>query len=146
MSPFAKGGGFITLIVCLDNNSGIMFNKRRQSRDKNVIADIVKTAENRKIYVSEYSKSLFSENSVVIFNNSTVFKMDYDDYVFIENLIPENIINFTKTLIIYRWNTDYPYDMQFEIDLSKFKLISSSDFVGNSHKKITKEIYKNEKI
>ena len=37
------------LIVCLDDNNGMMFNKRRQSRDRvlieNVFKDIIKTAQ-----------------------------------------------------------------------------------------------------
>lgn len=136
---------FITLFVCLDNSNGIMFNKRRQSRDKNVIEDILKITGNRRLYVSEYSKTLFG-NIATTFNELTMFQKADNKCVFIENIIPNNILQFTETLIIYRWNTDYPYDKQFEVDLSHFKLISSTDFVGNSHKLITKEIYKNEKI
>jgi len=146
LSLFAKGGGFITLIVCLDNNSGIMFNKRRQSRDKNVIADIISTAENRNIYVSEYSKALFGNIQTVTFDYSTIFSNSIGDCIFIEDIIPDNIFDFIDTLIIYRWNTNYPYDVQFEFDLSKFRLTNHIDFIGNSHKQITKEVYKNEKV
>ena len=33
----------MTVIVCLDNANGMMFNHRRQSRDANVVKDILKT-------------------------------------------------------------------------------------------------------
>ena len=32
----------MTVIVCLDNANGMMFNHRRQSRDANVVKDILK--------------------------------------------------------------------------------------------------------
>ncbi len=33
----------MTVIVCLDNANGMMSNHRRQSRDANVVKDILKT-------------------------------------------------------------------------------------------------------
>lgn len=36
-------------------------------------------------------------------------------------------------------NRDYPVDLYFEIDLSRWKKISSKEFAGSSHDKITKE-------
>lgn len=33
----------MTVIVCLDNANGMLFNHRRQSRDANVVKDILKT-------------------------------------------------------------------------------------------------------
>ncbi len=123
-----------------------MFNKRRQSRDKNVIADIVRTAENKNIYVSKYSKALFKDIQTITFDCTTIFDKSIRDCIFIENITPDNIFDFVDTLIIYRWNTNYPYDVQFDFDLSNFKLTSTIDFIGHSHKQITKEIYKNEEV
>ena len=37
------GGLSMTVIVCLDNANGMMSNHRRQSRDANVVKDILKT-------------------------------------------------------------------------------------------------------
>lgn len=123
----------------------MIFNKRRQSKDKNVIADIIKTIEDKKIYVSEYSKPLFPANTTQPLTSSTIFYNTDNTYIFAEDILPENILSRTDNLIIYRWNTDYPYDIQFNYDLSQFKLTASIELIGNSHKTITKEIYINDK-
>lgn len=40
----------MTVIVCLDNANGMMFNHRRQSRDANVVKDILKTINGASLY------------------------------------------------------------------------------------------------
>ena len=50
----------MTVIVCLDNANGMMFNHRRQSRDANVIKDILKTINGASLLIAPYSASLFS--------------------------------------------------------------------------------------
>ena len=44
-------------------------------------------------------------------------------------------------IVLYKWNRDYPADVIFEVDLSKWRLEERKDFSGYSHEKITKEIY-----
>ena len=39
------------IIVCLDDNSGMMFNRRRQSRDRVVIDDIIACAQGGELCV-----------------------------------------------------------------------------------------------
>ena len=46
----------------------------------------------------------------------------------------------TETIILYRWNRKYPADHYFSIDLTQWKLMETTEFPGNSHEKITKEI------
>ena len=57
------------LIVCLDDNNGMMFNKRRQSRDRVLVENILEFCKGEKVYTSEYSVKLFPENTVEIFEN-----------------------------------------------------------------------------
>ena len=45
------------------------------------------------------------------------------------------------TFILFRWNRDYPADFFFKVDLSQWNLISTEDFEGTSHEKITMEVY-----
>ena len=49
------------LIVCLSEDSGMMFNRRRQSRDRVLCEDVVKTVRERggMLYLSPYSAPLF---------------------------------------------------------------------------------------
>ena len=44
----------LKVIVILDDNLGMLFNNRRQSRDRVLIDDIIKTVKDNKIYIEEY--------------------------------------------------------------------------------------------
>ncbi len=125
----------MNIIVCLDENKGILFNKRRVSKDKEIILDIVKN--NDCIYVSEYSYKLFleygySEKVIIkdICNEGTFFIEDSD----------VSGCNIEK-ITIYYFNRKYPSDYKFNIDLSKYKKVLEEEFIGSSHEKITKCIY-----
>ena len=48
----------LKVIVILDDNLGMLFNNRRQSRDRVLIDDIIKTVKDNKIYIEEYSEIL----------------------------------------------------------------------------------------
>ena len=50
----------------------------------------------------------------------------------------ENII---EKLILFKWNRVYPKDFIFDIDISDWNLLETTDFPGNSHSKITMEVY-----
>ncbi len=126
------------LIVCLDDKNGMLFNKRRQSRDKILIENVLELCKGNSLYINEYSASLFSENEVIVTKNFS--DLLENDYFFAENIIPneENI----NEIIVYKWNKVYPADTYFNIDLSSWTLTETMDFTGNSHEKITREIYK----
>ena len=51
---------YLKVIVALDDNLGMMFNHRRQSRDRILISDIAEMVEGKKIYIDKYSEILFS--------------------------------------------------------------------------------------
>lgn len=130
-------GDNMKLIVCLDDNNGMMFNKRRQSRDKILVADILELCKDNLIYTNGYSSKLFPENSVAVFEESE--KVVGDSYCFAENfLVDEKIID---EIIVYKWNRHYPADTYFNIDLNNWTLKDSCEFKGNSHDRITREIY-----
>ncbi len=130
-------------IVCVSKNNGMLFNNRRQSRDITIIEDILKNIGTSKLYINEFSKGLFYEKSFV--DKDFLDNAENNDFCFVENIDLTNYKDKIDTLIIYRWNRDYPADFFFELDLSSWKLKSKCDFSGNSHPKITKEVYKNEK-
>ena len=46
-----------------------------------------------------------------------------------------------ERLIVFRWNRVYPADMWLDITLAEdgWKLLTTTEFVGNSHEKITEE-------
>ena len=121
------------LIVCLDDNNGMMFNNRRQSRDKILIENVLELCKGEKLYTNEYSVKLFPENAVVICENPK------NGYCFAENFTVDE--NDVEEIIVYKWNRVYPADVQFNIDLKKWNLAETVDFAGSSHEKITRERY-----
>ncbi len=121
------------LIVCLDDNNGMMFNNRRQSRDKILIENVLELCKGEKLYTNEYSAKLFPENAVEICENPQ------NGYCFAENFTVDE--NDVEEIIVYKWNRVYPADVQFNIDLKKWNLAETVDFAGSSHEKITRERY-----
>ena len=125
------------LIVCLDDNNGMMFNKRRQSRDRVLIENVLEFCKGEKLYTNEYSAKLFPENTVEIFENIEQIGISFcfaEDFTVNEEYVDE--------IIVYKWNRLYPADTYFNIDLENWSLIESVDFEGSSHEKITREIYR----
>ena len=122
----------MVLIVCLDDDNGMMFNNRRQSKDALVRKRILELVGDNKIWMSEYSKGQFEEEILICKNISEA------DYVFAEN--PDDIIDvgFDK-VIVYRWNRRYPADRSLTIEGKT--IVGTYEFAGNSHEKITEEIY-----
>ncbi len=124
------------LIVCLDDNKGMMFNKRRQSRDKILIENMIDFCKGEKLYTNEYSAKLFPENSVEIMENPAEVE---NGYCFAENFTVDE--EKVEEIIVYKWNRVYPADTYFNIDLGKWNLAETVDIEGSSHGKITRERY-----
>lgn len=124
------------LIVCLDDNKGMMFNNRRQSRDRVLIENVLEYCKGEKLYTNKYSSKLFPENSVEIFNSMEEIG---NEYCFAENFtVNEDAL---EEIIVYKWNRVYPADVHFNISLENWNLTETVDFEGSSHEKITREIY-----
>lgn len=131
------------LIVCLDDNCGMMFNHRRQSRDRVLIADMIRHVGNAPLRISPYSAPLFGEDAPTLcIVSDPVADAKKEDYCFVENTPLPQSLDGVDELIIYRWNRLYPSDVRFVCDTSAFFLTESLEFVGSSHDKITKEIWK----
>ena len=73
----------MNIIVCLDDNLGMLFNKRRQSKDRRVLEDIETfTSE---VLISSFSENLFSESSCkTTVNECFLEKAPQNAYCFVE--------------------------------------------------------------
>ena len=128
------------VIVCVDDNFGILFNKRRQSRDAAVIADIYKMKGT--LWIHPFSDKLFSDyGGQVVTDEEFLEKAGAGDICFVENqcLIPYK--DKIEQIILYKWNRKYPSDFKLDLDLQEWKIIETKEFVGTSHEKITRETY-----
>ncbi|MGN0400266.1 MAG: ribonuclease Z [Blautia sp.] len=130
------------LIACVDDRMGMLFNHRRVSRDKKVSLDILDLCKENYLYIEESSALLFAEvpcEKIRIIKDFSSADLK-GQYVFLEN--PEKIQEQdTEEIILYRWNRKYPADRYFPIDLTRWKMLETWEFPGNSHEKITKERY-----
>jgi len=135
----------VNVIVCLDDGNGMMFNQRRQSRDRVLTENILKTAENSRLWMNAYSLELFQNGNTDRISSAGDFyrKAGTGEYALFENTDPAPFENLTEQFIIYRWNRRYPSDLKFSVPLAEhgWHLQFSQDFKGYSHDKITKEVY-----
>lgn len=124
------------LIICLDSKNGMMFNRRRQSRDRILIENILELCKGETVFTNEYSAPLFPDNTAVTCENPQDIEKGF---LFAENFtVPEDKI---EKIIVYKWNRVYPADTYFSISLDKWVLEETVEFAGSSHEKITREIY-----
>lgn len=135
----------MTVALCIDDRGGMLFNKRRQSRDRVLVEELVRFAESEgaRILISPFSKLLFENfpNAVQI-DDRFLENAELGDICFVENLQLASSEDRIERIILYRWNRAYPGDMFFDIKLDRsWRLASAEDFAGSSHEKITKEIY-----
>ena len=133
------------LVICVEDRGGMAFNKRRVSRDKLMISDFAEYAGDSAVFIEPYSEELFSEVSlnIILSENPSKFA-ERCDFVFIERQSPRIFAELASEIVIYKWNRRYPFDVaiDFSPESLGFKLESTLDFEGNSHDKITREVYK----
>jgi hypothetical protein len=131
----------LKLIVCLDERKGMMFNNRRQSRDRVLIDNMIKMVGDDKLYIAPYSESLFENKEIKLKVKKNPLKAADENWCFIENLPVAEYKDEIETVVIYHWNRHYPGDFFFDLELDSYTLESSEELVGSSHEKITKEIW-----
>lgn len=130
------------LAVCVDDKLGMLFNKRRQSKDRELRKDLLSLTD-QTLWVNKYTAKQFSEEEQMWLN----IQEDYlnvigeDELCFVENLPLCDCESKVTKLILYRWNRIYPSDVLFPFDLSNWELESEYEFKGYSHDKITRCIY-----
>ncbi len=133
----------MTVILCLDDDGGMMFNKRRQSRDKKVKEAVQQICKGKRLWMNEYSAKLYADMEGVDIHTDKDFLINSgeDDYCFVESETLNPVLDRITSLIVFRWNRKYPYDLQLDLNLQQFCIISEEEFPGSSHEKITKIVY-----
>ena len=125
----------MTLILWAGKNGEMLFNRRRCSQDRAVIADILAEFPPSDLCVSAYSAPLF-EGAQVILQPADA----KDRVLFLEDLPLSPALALTKKLIVYRFDRVYPANVRLQIP-QEFALTESREFTGYSHDKITREVY-----
>lgn len=130
------------VMVCLDDRNGMLFNHRRQSRDKMLYAYIQHLTEGKRLWMNIYSAPLFADASNAMVAEDFLEQAAQEDYCFVENVPLKHYEAKIQRLLVFRWNRVYPADMHLDLLLdAQWHLVGQEEFAGNSHEKITMEVY-----
>ena len=136
----------MNIIICLDDNNGMMFNKRRQSQDRILRADLKEFIKDKDLYMNNYSYKLYKDidNGNIKVSENFLEQCTENDFCLVEDKLLNNYINKINNIIIYKWNRIYPSDLYSDINLisNSWELLETKEFEGSSHEKITRIIYR----
>ena len=131
------------IAVCIDDRNGMMFNKRRQSRDRIQQENLLTFCAGRPLWMSPYSAPLFDWTDAEIHTEDTFLENAPSGTVcFVENRSIRSVAERVEAVLLYRWNRAYPGDLYFDLDFSDFELEAVTEFTGTSHPAITRELYR----
>ena len=132
-------------VVCIDDQYGMRFNGRRQSRDRILIEDLMQmVGTDKKLWIAPCSASLFKNyEDRLCADEDFLTKAEDGVYCFVEDRGIEAYRENLEGIVLYRWNRDYPADLRLDLrpDLEGWNLCAVTEFAGSSHEKITKEEY-----
>lgn len=135
-------------IVCIENRYGMLFNKRRVSKDIELIKWLLEYIQPYKLWYNSYTSALFKDLDIqpldnVICDEEFIKKAEEHDYCLIENVDITQYREYYNEIIVCKWNRDYPSDVKLNInesDVTTREIIA--EIVGKSHKNITIELWK----
>lgn len=133
----------MTAILFLDDRSGRMFNKRRQSRDSRVKEAIQQLCAGKRVWMNAYSARLYAdmEGVEVCVDENFLQRAGADDFCLVEAAPLKPVEEEIARLIVFFWNRTYPADIYFDLDFQQWVAVSEEEFPGSSHEKITQTIY-----
>ncbi len=135
----------MNIIVAVDDKNGMMFNGRRISQDKAVRKKISELIQGKLLWFNEYTMTQYKgEPFPVCVDANFLSKVASDEYCFVENVELSGVKDSIDSMIIFRWNRKYPSDFKLDVlpESCGFGCAYSEDFAGNSHEKITMEIWR----
>ena len=130
------------VIVCVDDQNGMLFNHRRQSQDRVLRQDLICETSGCVLRMNAYSLRQFKETPPNVRSSEDFLEQaGPGEFCFVEDrdLLP--FADRLEKLILYRWNRRYPADFYFTIPLEGWTLERREEFPGSSHETITKEVY-----
>lgn len=130
----------MTYICCVDDYASLSFNKRRNSSDRFVIEDIINTVGEAPLRVDAYTAKLFRDKQVpsLIVDDDCLENAKDGEFVFVERQNPSAYLKAGDQLILYHWNRHYPSDNRLNLTGWDTLEITTGEFAGYSHEKITK--------
>ena len=93
--------------------------------------------------MNAYSSKLFVDAGDICVDEKFLNHAQKDDYCFVEDQDVSSYTDKLEKVFVFKWNRHYPADIHFPLDLTAapWKLVQTEEFPGNSHEKITMEVY-----
>ena len=133
------------VMVCLDDKNGMMFNGRRQSKDKVLRERIGELTGESRLWMNAYSAKQFGAELPpnIQIDEEFLGKAGAGEFCFVENQKLTDVEEQIEKLMVFRWNRVYPADQYLDLDITfgKWKRLEQTEFAGHSHEKITVEVY-----
>lgn len=131
------------VIIFLDDNEGMAFNHRRQSRDQAVTERIRQIARGKKLWMNPYSYKLYGDMNEVETAEAEDFlaRAGRGELCLVETESLACVGAEIEKIIAFRWNRRYPADFWLDLELAGWKREETREFSGVSHEKITEETY-----
>ncbi len=131
----------MNIILCTDKSGGMSFCGKRQSMDCVLREKVLEITSGARLLMNSYSAKQFENTENIIVDDDFLNNANQEDFCFVEGkeIVTENV----EAFYVFNWNRKYPADLFFSVDLKAegFKKIKKEEFRGNSHDKITLEIY-----
>lgn len=137
------------IIVAIDDDNGMLFNKRRQSKDAVLRERILDISKGTVLWMNEYTRKQFSDvPAYVCVSEKPMDEAGDGEYCFVEDMGVAAFEDKIEEMIIFRWNRRYPSDLQLDFNPIEYNMVltKSEDFKGTSHEKITVEVWKRDGI
>ncbi|MDO4315497.1 MAG: ribonuclease Z [Oscillospiraceae bacterium] len=129
--------------VCIGDGDGMLFNRRRVSRDRAQQEDLLALCGDGRLWLAPYSAPLFAWAAErVTADDGFLEKAGPGEVCFVEDRALAPAADRVEAAVLYRWNRAYPADVRFDFDLTDFRLEERTEFPGTSHERITREIYR----
>lgn len=131
------------LAFCVDDNGGMLFNRRRQSQDRVLREDLLREAEGKILWMNTYSAGQFDPPPANLrVEEDFLDRAGPGELCFVETADPAPWAERAEQVVLYRWNRRYPADLRCTLPLEGWTLERREEFAGSSHEKITKEVYR----
>ena len=146
------------IIVCVDNQNGMMFNHRRQSQDRVLRKRILELTGGKKLLMNAYSQKQFlqvngnmpkeqeqsgqlGQSGQIQADEAFLEKAGPGEPCFVEDRSVAPFAGRVERVVLYRWDRAYPADLYWDLSLEGWTLARREEFPGFSHEIITKEVY-----
>lgn len=133
----------ISLALCTDVRRGMMFNRRRQMKDAELIKYIVEKHGEGGIFIHPFSEKLFLGYEGVCVSENPLEDCTHGATCFIEEPSRITSLDSVDKIIIFNFGIPYPADTYFDLALEEhgFKRISKDKLKTALHDRLTKEVY-----